>query len=235
MKKNDLLVAKAVIFGFGVVVLAVAFVLLSPLFELRQSEYVFACISVSLVYLSIFAPILLGSVKGQVASVFVAGAVYYKGMTTFIVLSLAAAGLTLTVMPLVLGIVIQCVALFILLVCVFMSIFAKGHIESVQRDEDIKKSTVIELRNRAGRLQAKASVLDSRNSIRISAEKIAEEMRYLSPSDSKDAQELERRMLVALDTILMDSYFISGDGSADILEDKIRNFDALYRERKTIY
>ena len=236
MKNSRLSIAKVIIFVFGLGVLAVIFSLLAPIFDEKQEAYIFACACVSLVYLAIFLPLMLVSARGGIVSAFASGAVYYKGLAGFITVSLAAAVLALTILPLGIAIAAECIALFILLICVFASAFAKEHIENVQVNENIKKSVVEQLRSRAGRLKAKAAVLDPHSSVRIAAEKIAEDMRYLSPSDSPDAQDIERRMLAALDAILMDSFFVSGgSGSAEVIEGKLSLFDDLYRERKSIY
>ena len=93
----------------------------------------------------------------------------------------------------------------------------------------------MELRSRSQKLSALAAGLDKGDSIRVSAEKIADNMRYLSPGNTKDEHDLENRMLAVLDSIINDSYFASeGAQPAASLESKLKNFDALYRERKNM-
>lgn len=235
MKKNEHLAVRVVIFVAGIVVLGLAFALLSPLFERMIPEYIFACVSVSLLYLAVFLPLLLGSARGGIASLAAAAAVYWKGLAAYFTASVVAIVLAFTFLPLVISIVIQLVALFVFVIWVCLALVAKGHIESTARDEDIKMSGVSALRSKASRLAALAAGLEKGDSMRATAEKIAEDMRYLSPGNTAEAQDMERSMLAALDTILTDSYFISGEkGPTAALESKLKNFDALYRVRKNM-
>ncbi|MGN1423126.1 MAG: hypothetical protein ACI4XA_07105 [Oscillospiraceae bacterium] len=235
MKKNEHLAVRVIIFVVGIVVLAVAYTLLSPLFERMMPEYIFTCVSVSLLYLAVFLPILLGSARGGIASLAAAAAVYWKGLAAYFTASVVAIVLAFTFIPLVIPIIIQCVALFVFVIWMCLALVAKGHIESTARDEEAKKSGVTALRNRAGRLAALAAGLEKGDSMRAAAEKIAEDMRYLSPGNTAEAQDLERSMLAVLDTIITDSYFISGEkGPTAQLESKLKNFDALYRVRKNM-
>lgn len=235
MKRREYSAVRLILFILGIVVLAFAFLMLAPLFEDNRAQYVFSCVSVSLLYLAVFLPIVLGSLRGGVAAAAASGAVYFKGLITYCVISVADIALAFTVLPLSVAIVIQCVALFIFIVWLFMAVVTKSHIESSLQNEEIKKSPVMELRSRSLKLSSLAAGLDKGNSIRVSAEKIADNMRYLSPGNKEDAHDIERRMLAVLDSIIMDSYFASeGEQPTASLESKFKNFDALYRERKNM-
>lgn len=235
MKKREYFAVGLILFILGIAVLAFAFVMLSPLFVYFRGEYIFSCVSVSLLYLAVFLPIVFGSFKGGVATIAASGAVYYKGLTIYGIISIADIVLAFTLIPLSVAIVIQSVAVFVFVVWLLMAIVTKDHIESSLRDEEIKKSPVMELRSRSRKLAAIAAGLDKGSSIRAGAEKIADDMQYLSPGNTDDAHDIERRMLAVLDSIIMDSYFASEEkGSTDSLESKFRNFDALYRERKNM-
>lgn len=235
MKKREYHAVSLILFILGIVVLAFAFLLLSPLFENNRAEYTFACVSVSLLYLAFFLPIILYSFKGGVSAAAASGAVYYKGLTLYGVISIADIILEFTVIPLSIAIVIQIIALFVFVVWIAMAVITKSHIESTLQDEEQKKSTIMELRSRSRKLSALAAGLDKGNIIRESAEKIADNMQYLSPGNTADSHDIERRMLAVLDSIIMDSYFVSdGNLPTDSLESKFRNFNVLYRERKNM-
>lgn len=235
MKRSSYSAAKLILFIVGVVVLAFAFVILSPLFEDYRAQYVFSCVNVSLMYLAFFMPVLLGSLNGGVAAAAASASVYFKGLIMYCFISIANIALAFTVLPLSVAMVIQGVAVFIFVAWLLMSVVTKEHIESSIKDEEAKKSPVMELRSRSHKLAALAAGLDKGNSIRVSAEKIADNMQYLSPGNTKNEHDLEHRMLAVLDSIIMDSYFVSAEGyPTDSLEGKFRNFDALYRERKNM-
>lgn len=235
MKKSEYSALRLILFILGIVVLAFAFPLLGSLFEYNRAQYVFSCVCVSLLYLAAFLPITLGSLNGGVAAAAASGAVYFKGLIIYGVISVADIALAFTVLPLSAAIVIQCVALFIFIAWLFMAIVAKNHIESSLHDEEIKKSPVMELRSKSRKLSALAAGLDKNDSIRVCAEKIADNMQYLSPGNTEGEHDIERRMLAVLDSIIMDSYFVSEGGlPAASLESKFKNFDALYRERKNM-
>lgn len=235
MKKREYSAVRLILFILGIVVLAFAFLMLGPLFEDNRAQYVFSCVSVSLLYLAASIPIVLGSLRGGVAAAAASGAVYFKGLITYGVITIADIALAFTVLPISVAIVIQAVAFFIFIVWLLMAFVTKNHIESSLRDEEAKKLPVMELRSKSQKLSALAAGLDKGNSIRVSAEKIADNMRYLSPGNTKNEHDLENRMLVLLDSIIMDSYFVSEGGLPTAsLESKFKNFDALYRERKNM-
>lgn len=235
MRKSNFSVGRLILFIAGIVILAFAFVMLAPLFEYTRAQYAFSCVSVSLLYLASFMPVLLGSLNGRFAAAAASAAVYFKGLIIYGVITIADIVLAFTVLPLSAAIVIQAVALFVFFVWLFMALATKSHIESTRRDEEIKKSPVMELRSKAQKLSALAAGLDKGNSVRVSSEKIADNMRYLSPGNTKNEHELEHKMLAVLDSIIADSYFFSEGGLPSAsLESKFKDFDALYRERKNM-
>lgn len=234
MKKNSIAV-HLIVFILGVAVLGVAFVLLSNLFMFNLFQYIFSCINVSLMYLAFFVPFISGALKGNVEASVIGGTIYYHGLMKYCTVSVAIIVLGFIAIPLNIAIVIQSVALFVFILWVIMATATKGHLESAHRTGEMKKSSVMELRSRGNKLVALSARLNQSNSIRIQSEKIAEDMRYLSPGNTVDEHDLERRMLTVLDSIIKDSYFLSeGSGNADSLEDKFRDFDVLYRERKNM-
>lgn len=235
MKKREYSVAALIVFILGLAVLAAAFPLLSPLFEDTRPQFIFSFVCAALLYLAFFLPFLTGMFKGGIASAAASGAVYFKGFSTYFVITAADIALAFTVAPLGVVIAIQSAALFIFAIWLFMAVVTKGHVTSVQSEEDMKKAPVMALRSRAGRLSALAAELDGNSAVRVWAEKTAENMRYLSPGNTANERELELKMLSVLDSIIADGYFAgAGSGSVEPLEMKFRSFDALYGERKNM-
>lgn len=236
MKKSGFSVAGLIVFIFGAVILALAFFLLAPLFVNSPADYCFSCISVSLVYIMYFLPFFVGSMNSDIATLAVSGTIYYRGVVAYTVVSVVNIILTFLILPLPLSIVIQGVALFILLIRIFAALFTKSHIEYATSSEEQTKSLVMELRSKAARLISLTAGLDRSNAVRVRAEKLAEDMRYLSPGTTAQARELERKLITVLDTILMDGALTSVEpGASEPLLRKFNDFDVLYRERKGIH
>lgn len=235
MRNNEYMAVKLIIFFLGLAVLAVIAVVLTPIFDLRIGEYIFSCISIVSAYIAGFLPLLISRFRGQVTAVVSGLAVYYKAMSTYAAITITNVVLLLiSVLSIGISIAIQCVAMFVLLIWGFLALISKDHIDSVNQEEKQKKSNVIELRSKADRLVAMSSRVDN-NSIRTAVNNIAENIRYLSPGNSKKSYELECRMLIMLDSILIDSYFSGDEGSLGSLENKLDDFNTLYLERKNMY
>ncbi|MBQ8172102.1 MAG: hypothetical protein IJZ95_08955 [Oscillospiraceae bacterium] len=235
MRKNEYMIPRLVMFFLGLAVLGVIAMVTAPLFLDRIGVYIFTCISVVSVYVAGFLPVLVSRFRGQVASVASGMAVYYKAMSTYAFVTVINIVLLLVmILPVGISIAIQCVAAFVFLIWVILALVSKDHIDAVQQEENEKKSFVVELRSKADRLVAMTARVDN-SGVRAAVNNIAENMRYLSPGSSAEARDLERRMLVILDTILMDSYFSGDAGSLGGLENKLGNFNALYLERKNMY
>lgn len=235
MKKQSNLAAMLAIFVVGLAVLIAAFFLLKPAFvelDLVQ-QYTFAGICVLTLYLAVFAPLLLGGLNGMPAAVFASGAVYYKALTSYFAITVVAVVLAFLRLPFAVPIVVQLVGVFVFLVWTLAAVSTKGHIEAVQRQENVKKSAVIELRYKSASLSAMAATIEDK-ALRGQISRIEENMRYLSPTDSEYAQDIERKMIALMDAIMSDGFF-SGAGDKNALESKLRDFDALYRQRKIIY
>ena len=82
-------------------------------------------------------------------------------MTIYALLSAVNIALVFVFMPLAVSIIIQCIALFVLLLWAFLGQVTKEHIDGSLRNEEVKKSVVTELRNRAAKLTAMTSSLES--------------------------------------------------------------------------
>lgn len=235
MKKSKLSVIGIVTFVFGILAIVAAFLLLYPFFIFNQEAYIFTFVSALLIYILFFMPMFIAPFRGDAAGIAIGGGLYYKGLSLYTVISVVNIVLAFMLIPLAVSVVIQFVALFVLLLWVFMAQFTKEHIDDSLQAEEAKKSTVMELRSRSSKLIALTSGLESDNPNLVRARKIQENMRFLSPSDTPQAQELDRRLLIQLDTIIRDPLLTSAAGAQpESLKKKFDEFDVLYKERKSI-
>ena len=224
-----------VAFVFGILTIVIAFLLLYPLFGFNQVAYIFTFSSILVAYILFFIPMFIAPFRGDAGGIAVSGGLYYKGLSIYIFVSIVDIVLAFMLMPFALYIIIQCIALFVFLLWVFMAQLAKEHIDGSLQAEEAKKSLIMELRNRSSKLIALTSTLENDNPNLINAKKIQENMRFLSPSDNPEARELDRRLLTALNNIISDPLLASSEGAqSDSLKRKFDEFDVLYRERKSI-
>ncbi len=236
MKKSDNSSFTLILFLFGFIVIAALAFFLKDLFPFRTATYIFSCMSIILVYIAAFLPLLMG-ISGKTDNIVASGTVYYKGMAGYAVVSFADIFLAAAAIPLKAAIVIQLAALFIFIVYVFMARVTSDTISNVEENETAKKSMVFELRSKAQKLALMADKPnESSRSIKSAIDRINEDLRYLSPGSSSEAYELECKMSSMIDDMLSDAYFKSADmHSTETLEAKISSFELLYKQRKNIY
>lgn len=234
MKKNDYSAITLVIFLFGAIVVAAALFFIKDLFPDRTGTYIFVCISTVLIYAAAFLPIVM-NLSGKTAQIIASGAVYYKGMTVFGLISAADIFLAITMIPLKAAVVIQLAALFIFLIYVFMACVTSDTVNNVGKAEAENRSVISEMRSKAQRLSIMAEKSDNK-AIKSAVARMNDDLRYLSPSGSSEAYELECRMSVILDSMLSDTYFRSnGMQSSETIEAKLNDYELLYEQRKNIY
>lgn len=239
MKKSQYYILKLALFIGGIAVLIIASFLVGsvPIFKLQPAKYILACVTVIMLYIAAFLPAFLASGNGGTAVNAITWAVYCKGFALLTTVSIANFIVMFKVLTLPVGvnIAVECIAFFVFILWAFMTASAKGVMVSAQRGEDMKKAPVAALKEKARKLASLAEGLDKDDSVRKRAEKIAEDLQYLSPGNTEEQHDLERRMIGVLEGIIMDSYFYSeGELPSPSLESKLKNFDALYRERKNM-
>ena len=91
------------------------------------------------------------------------------------------------------------------------------------------------MRNKAYQLLLMTDSSDD-SKVRDTVKRINDDLRYLSPSSSPEAYELESRMSTLIDSMASDVYFkFDGVKSTETLEMKFGDYDFYYKQRKNIY
>lgn len=234
--KNNYRGLKIFIFIFGLIVIALSSVLTGNIFAEKKGEFFFSAVCVALIYTVAFVPIFLSGFTKKIAIAAASAAVYYKGVSVYALATVADIVLAMTRIPLGAAIAIECTALFVFAVYVLLTCFTFGHLSNTDRAEKAKLSGITRLREKSAQLAATVSSVSATNrNFSDAVAKIAENMRYLSPNDSPEAYELENYMCTVLDMMLSDDYLRSGGmNGAEPFEAKLRDFDALYRQRKSL-
>lgn len=239
MKKSQYYTLKLALFICGIAVLVVASFLVGsvPVFKLQPTKYILTCVTVIILYIAAFLPTFIMSGKGDTATNVVTWTVYYKGFAVLTVVSVAniIIGFNNLLLPAGVNIAVEAVAFFVFMLWAFITYSAKSVMTDAERGENMKKAPVDTLKKKAQKLAALAEGLDKNDEVRLKAEKIVEDLRYLSPGNTEEQHDLEHRMAGVLEGIVMDSYFYSeGEPPSPSLESKFKTFDALYRERKNM-
>ena len=231
MDKEKFSYLKLLLFLFGYVLIIIISACLSKPLGLSLGRSLFAALMLILMYTSVFFPLLVANLKGDVAKIAASASVYYKGMAAYIVASAGELAALVYGAPLGMIIASQCVAVFLFLLYIFLSIFTAKHIENVQTSEVQKKYMIKELKERAAELVALSS--NSDQDVQKAVRKLEENVRFLSPVSSQAAIDLECMMCDKLDRMLyaIDSA-ANGDNSTDLMR-MLNEFDVLYRQRKS--
>lgn len=237
MKKNYSPI-KIILFIAGFIIILAAAYLTYPIFTIRLWKHILIWFDVAFVYCAVFLPMVIGKRGSRdAARVFVGGAVYYRGVIIYAIISivLIVIALQLIVSPVII-ILAQCVVVLIFLVYFFLACFTTGHISEVERAENSKTAMVKTLKMQASSLQVKANGLgDEHKNVKDAAGRLADNMRYLSPTDDPEAVRLEQRMYVMIDSISTDPLFSFGmNTSSEQVMRKFSELNMLYEQRKNI-
>ena len=237
--ENKYPIMKILVFLLGMIVITVSGILLQPYFKIDTGKIIFVAISVFLMYITVFLPVLLKSFSPQNADrVFVGGAVYFIGMVVYLLVSIILIVGIINVLSLRIAVVVQLVAVFVFSIYVLTACYTSDYIKDVNKSEGKKKNLVLILREKTSRLDSFAEGLKDENNkeLKESIKKLSEDFRYLSPSDNNHAVELEQRMLVIVDDLLTDRYFtMSENMDKSLVEKKIDELNVIFNQRKKIY
>ncbi len=212
-RQNHEMALRCLLFAAGLAVLLVALALLAPYSLGGIEARVFTVVvSVSL-YVVLFGPLVLGgTLEGMRVGEIVAGGMYAKAATIYAACSVGTmtyVNLTLQP-PLGLLIVVQLVALLAIGAYIVMGDATQTQVFSVEANEQAKVAPVKAMRANAARLEALALDLDPTTSpdctdVQRRMRRIADDVRYLSPSGNSQATQLDVRIdtnLRAMNTLL---------------------------------
>ena len=239
MTKNNLKLFRFIIFVFGLVLIAAAYMFAPVKDDIQKWRLSYLWVSIIVSYLVIFFPLFFPPRdKDSSGGVFVSGAMYYVSNGLFVLVSIILAilvfnGLFLTLFwPLL----IQGILFFFFLIQLFLCVLTVEHIASVSQREHLKRASLVDLRQYSQMLSITASSLGPDNAeLKKTLDAICNELRYLSPSDNDAAKTIEARMQIALQEIFEDPVFTSREASNIQAINKAAEIALLIKQRKTIY
>ena len=237
MKKKSLL-ASLLIFAAGLLLIVAAGILLHKLIPLETEKYIFMWNSIGIVFILAFVPIFFEQVTVRNADrKLISLVVYYRGFVFYALASAAIIVLLFGILELKYAILLQVAVLILFAVYVAVSYLVSGHVKNVAETENAKTAPVDSLRARAKSLVILADRLGAEDEdIRRMARNLSDDLRYLTPSNDPNAQNLDNQISLMLDSLTSDGYFMRPNPQAR--ENVIRKFDALrtlFAQRKAIF
>ncbi|MCR5768785.1 MAG: hypothetical protein K6G45_09890 [Lachnospiraceae bacterium] len=230
--------SKIVIFLFGIAVLAISAFLLSQFSKTDVGKFVITCIIIAVIYILAFLPFFIEifSSRNEAGRV-ISNVIYYKGMIPFTVASLMIIIFMYIGLPVRFAVIAQGICFAVFLIYFFLACFTKGHIENIAVEEEKKKSTVAFLREKTKLLAIEADQLNGNNiDLKNSLKKLAEDFRYLSPSENQAAIDLDNKMIRIIEEFLSDFSSIQiNDSASSGLNEKVKELELLFKQRKSIY
>lgn len=233
MTKNAVNIFKGVILAFGLLVYGVAFALVAGGRELNSRE-VYLWVMIGVVYLAFFVPALFNSLTFKSFAHSTAGVVLLWNAD--IVFCFVTVILSLAVYyercSIAIAIVAELAMLFAVLILVFVSVMAGSHIQSVGAKEEASLSKIKEMRSALSLLDLQASSSDIGDDIKRTIKALAEDARYISPVESKEASLLEESIIGKIAQVkdaLQDAANGAGGGGVQKAVDELK---AKMAERK---
>ena len=209
--KNDrgFSVIAFLLFVAGLGVLALALYLLIPFSHANAFAAAFTVVDLIVLYLLLFGPALIGDrisalTGGRIVSL---GVYWYAaGVYALLTIGIVVCVNVMPRVPIEPFIVLQLVALLGVLFAAYMGDVAHGHTIAVERDEKAALSNIESLRASSSQLTITIRHLDTSSipawdDLVQMTERIAEDLRYLTPSQDLSASILEDRIMSNLSSI----------------------------------
>lgn len=240
MKNNGLSVLRTCLFAAGLILSAFIGLWIPGIYPVFMiGRRVLTCTTVMLIYIAAAVPLFLMEWKNcrNYDPLFTGGAVYYRGFVIYAAVSIFRIYLIqIMAISVAVAVITQLAALFVFVVYVFLACVSGHHTEQVQRREHLKTAGLDQLREKFQMLYTQAEILgEDQEQIKVLVKKLGEDVRYLSPSDRKTAQSLEKEMLALVDGIAADPVFRGNpDCSTEEIMKKLNELDLLCRQRKNI-
>lgn len=224
----------SVLFVAGLAIVILGLLALAPYLPGGSRVFWFVAADVIVLYLLVFSPLVMGErvsdlTGGRIVSLgiywYAVGA--YALLTAFVLFSVC----TSVRPPLMIYIVLQLAGLFCVALAAFFGDAAHGQVEEVEAIQEQQLSSVRDLRATSEQLAIAVSQIDTTGNTALgelatATERIADDLRYLTPVQTQQAVLLERRIQSDLDTLMAqtghgDPTMIDVPGACDVARDAL--------------
>lgn len=224
MKMDIVSLPRLVLFLAGAVILGLLIWFGVPPILWQGNVIAFLIVAALLVYAALLLPVVFHFVLGD--GMIVGGIIYFRGAVLFGVLSLGLmlwALLSQDVSKLL--IVLELAVIFVFAVYILISYYTASHVTNVRNAEMNKKDALDCLKSRALQMQTTVDLKTGDQEVRTAVKKLAESIRFLSPSEAPEARRLEEAMIQKLTTL---------DLRTNAMPD-LQELESMLRQRKSIY
>jgi hypothetical protein len=188
-------------------------------------------------YLVFFVPLFFsaintGNFSVKIPSITIIG----LGIFVYIPVSIVIiALLRFSIISLNAALVLQSIAIFALLLYIYLGCFASSHAGGVAAEEANKLYALTEIKNKSALLALKAGSLpDEYEEIRKLIKKSADDIRYLFPAGQNKSTETDTKILDVIEKLNEICDTVSGGGHPSSFEQEAKKLQALIAERKLL-
>lgn len=222
MNKKQLGIFKTLLFVFGFIIVGVAFYIANyPLPEEGLSDVKkFFWADLCVCYFIFFIPFFFSSITQKNIDTKITSTVHiWICVIPFELVSIILAILVLNeVCPIKAAILIELILFFICGIFVYFGYFAGNHIGNVQAEEAASLSKINEFKSAFSMLNLKTDMWASElYEQKTKVKKLCDDVKYMSPVDTDQAQALETKLIIAAN-VIAESTLTPADLDAKIME-----------------
>ena len=205
VRQDQSLVMRAILFVFGMLILILAFLFLIPFASNSSLVTLFATIDAAVLYTVALGPVLLGGVFEALSSGRrVTPSIGFVGIGAWIYILASIAVIAVLIIhkdpPINVLLVVQLAALFVLGVSAVVGRQVNDQVEAVETAEQAILYPIKEVRSAAEQLAIKVSAQslpegEASRQLVQDVQKLADELRYISPSTAPEAASLDNGIL----------------------------------------
>jgi hypothetical protein len=234
MTKNQSLFFRVLLFLAGAGIVLLSFFLITAGKELTQID-MFIWVYIGIIYLVFWTPfffsyITIGNFSAKIPRISLVwlGIVLYTAASVVLIALLAN-----NIIAFNAAVIAAAVLLFIFALDVYFAFFTSEYVTNVAKEEKVKLQYISEIKTRAQIVSLSVKSLPARyeneNKILVSA---FEEIKYISPAPG--GEDLELKIISALNKILELCNAVSGGGAPSGLDSAARELQMLVKERKLL-
>ena len=223
-----------ILFIAGLAIVVLALILLAPGFLAGRDAFLFVAVDAIVLYLLLFSPLLVGEhINDLTGGRIVSLGIYWYAVGAYALLSATLIFITCTSLnpPLKLFVILQAVGLFGVGFAAFMGDAAHGQVEHVEEMQAQQLSMVRDLRSSSEQLAITVAHIGATDNPAMeelvkATERIADDLRYLTPVQTQQAALLEQRIQSDLNTLAAglgyaDPNMIDVRGACDVARDAL--------------
>ncbi|MCQ2576238.1 MAG: hypothetical protein MJ162_05785 [Treponema sp.] len=237
MTKSQSILFKGLIFLVGLGVIGLSFFLFGPKGDEVTAIQKYIWINITVLYIVLFIPAVFSTISSaNVASKIPNLTLGISALIGFEILNIAlTVAVGKEVLAVRIGILIEAISFFILLIVLYIVYFASSHIASTEAKVEQSLSLIKNIRSSMQILAMKADSMGPAFAEDIKKIKaLEEEVRWMAPVNAPMAIALEGQIMGKIDGVSAAIDAIAGGSDAASFKTQLVNLDSLVKQRKMI-